>query len=844
MRWVLIGNEGIHGLRLSRIPFLLKGCPIHSSDPLIERMRMRCNGLAILLIGVVCNGALGQAEVETSRSDAIVSEKDEVELVTDSSVSEAINRRPDLSFANVTIDGEDSRRSLDSISADSVTSVEILKAVTPNQDADSRGGSISLKTRPGYEQKSISTKIGIETTYESLIGELGHEVNFSIGGPLNKARTVGGRLSLGIEKEKEGGDYTSKDWFRRNVDGVSQFALKELKVYDSREWNSTKELSASLDIKASDAFRLFWRGSYRNLSSREDRPHFEYRLNAGDYDAIDADGANVSGVEVERGFHQFQTETELTESSIGGEWERGDLEADFKLTYQDESTSPIDHLNLDFVMSDVDVRYDIENPRFPSVTITNDKGFNNAEAFDFEDFSMRDRWSNETDSIVSSNLKWKNVLGNEHLSMRFGVKSRARDEEVDSETSYYDSYSGAGGFNLAAVLLNDPGNDVLMGNYLLDTKADGPLTKAFVADHFESFRYDERRSRERSDSVSHQVDEQIDAYYGMFDLEVGKWRALVGLRQEDTSISFQSNEVLIGADRLDKDGDGDFDEVVYLGTNPTTGSSDYGHAFPNAHYRYKWNDRTTLIASYTNTIERPEYGDVVPFRQVKLEDREIEEGNPDLRPTLYTNIDLSLDVRVGDDGLVSLELFDRKLDDYIFSRESFISGGIYDGFELQRQENSSNAKLKGASITWSQPIAMPFIGEGLSFNANYVMLDTEIEYPARPGEILPLTRSPDSELKFALNYEREKLFVQLTIEQEDENIYRVARNPEEDRYYGPSSLMDLSLSYKLQDKTRWYLEWKNIKNESFWDLYEGDPSRPTYYRHRPWRVHTGMRFEL
>lgn len=805
---------------------------------------MRCNGLAILLIGVLCSRALGQTEVEAPRSDAIVSEKDEVELIDDSSVSEAINRRPDLSFANVTIDGEDSRRSLDSISADSITSVEVLKAVTPNQDADSRGGSISLKTRPGYEQKSISTKIGIETTYESLVGELGHDMSFSIGGPLNKARTVGGRLSLGFEKEKEGVEYTTKDWFRRNVDGVSQFALKELKVYDSREWNSTKELSASLDIKASEALRLFWRGSYRNLVNREDRPHFEYRFNSGDYDAIDDDGANVSGIDIERGFHQFESEIELTETSVGGEWGRGDLEADFKLTYQDESSSPIDHLNLDFVMSDVDVRYDLENPRFPSVAITNNKGFRDTEAFDFEDFSMRDRRTNETDSIISSNLKWKNVFGNENLSIRFGVKSRIRDEEVDSESSYFDAYSGAGGFNLAAVLLNDSGNDVLLGNYLLDTKADGPLTKAFVADHFGSFRYDERRSRERSDSLSHQVDEQIDAYYGMFDWEVGKWRALVGLRQEDTSISFKSNEVLIGADSLDKDGDGDFDEVVYLGTNPTTGSSSYGHAFPNAHYRYKWNDRTTLIASYTNTIERPEYGDVVPFRQVKLEDREIEEGNPDLKPTLYANIDLSLDVRVGDDGMVSLELFDRKLDDYIFSRESFISGGIYDGFELQRQENSSNANLKGASVTWNQPIVLPFMDEGLSFNANYVMLDTEIEYPARPGETLPLTRSPDSELKFALNYEREKLFVQLTIVQEDENIYRVARNPEEDRYFGPSSLMDLSLSYKLQDKTRWYLEWKNITNEPFWDFYEGDPSRPTYYRHRPWRVHTGMRFEL
>ena len=54
---------------------------------------MRCNGLAILLIGVLCSRALGQTEVEAPRSDAIVSEKDEVELIDDSSVSEAINRR-------------------------------------------------------------------------------------------------------------------------------------------------------------------------------------------------------------------------------------------------------------------------------------------------------------------------------------------------------------------------------------------------------------------------------------------------------------------------------------------------------------------------------------------------------------------------------------------------------------------------------------------------------------------------------------------------------------------------------------------------------------------------------
>ena len=97
---------------------------------------------------------LEESSAQNVDSEFIVSEKDEVELVKDSNVSEAI-QRPDLSFSNVTIDGEGSRQSLDSISAEDVTSVEVLKAVTPDQDADSRGGSIRLKTRPSYTQEDF-----------------------------------------------------------------------------------------------------------------------------------------------------------------------------------------------------------------------------------------------------------------------------------------------------------------------------------------------------------------------------------------------------------------------------------------------------------------------------------------------------------------------------------------------------------------------------------------------------------------------------------------------------------------------------------------------------------------
>ena len=382
------------------------------------------------------------------------------------------------------------------------------------------------------------------------------------------------------------------------------------------------------------------------------------------------------------------------------------------------------------------------------------------------------------------------------------------------------------------------------GEYLIDLKVDNDAALDFIDANLSDFAYNERRSRENSDATSYFAEETVDSYYGMMDFKSGKWRSIVGLRQENTSVRFNSNEVLLGKDVNDKDGDGNVDEIVYLSTTPTYGSTEYGNAFPNAHVRYRWNDRTTFIASYTNTIQRPFYSQIVPFRRVDLEDREIDEGNPDLDPTLYANIDMSVDVRVGDQGLMSFELFDRQIDDFIFQSESVVSGGLYDGFILERQEKSASAQMRGMKLTWNQPVRLPLISDGFSFNANFVKQETELEYPARPGEVLPLSRRPDNELKLALNYETDKIFAQLKIDHEDETIYQVASNPAEDVYIAPSKYMGLNVSYKLPKKSRLYVEWRNMTSEPYFATYEGDPTRSASYRIRPWRVTTGMKFEL
>lgn len=799
--------------------------------------------LALLATLLSTSALRGAKADEDAESDAIVSEKDSVELVADSAVSEAISRRPDLSFRNVTVDGETTQLSLDSISADSVTSVEVMKAVTPDQDADSRGGSISLKTRPAYQQASVSTKVSVESTYESITGEPGYELQLNVGGPLNEKRTWGGRLGVGYEDEREGIQWSFKDWYRKTVDGQNGYALKELKVFDTREWNRSQELNGGLDFKASEDLRLFLKGSYQLFNNAETMPHIEYRLKDGDHVALDANGGNVVGATIEQGLYQFESEYEEWESSFGGEWDRGDFQADFRVQHMKESFTPITYLNADFVMSDVDLRYDLEDPKFPTFAITNGADYNDSDAYVFEDATFRERINDETETLLSSNFKWRNAFGNERMILRLGMKSVTQDDLSGGESAYYDDYSGEGAFVLTDVMSTGSSSSPF-DRYPMNRKIDIDSMQAAMLPNLDSFEYNERRSRERSDSSAYFAEEQIDALYGMLDYRHEKWRSIVGIRQEITTVDFNSNEVLLGRDEADKDGDGDFEEIVYLSTTPTYGSTDYSNAFSNAHVRYRWSDRATFIASYTNTIKRPFYSQIVPYRRVDLEDREVEEGNPNLNPTLYANIDMSVDLQVGDDGLMSFELFDRQIDDFIFQRESVVQGGLYDGYELERLENSASAQKRGVSFTWNQPLKLPLIDEGFSFNANYVKQETELQYPSRPGEILPLSRSPEDEFKIALNYENDRIFAQLKIDQEDETLYQVGANPNEDIYVAPGSYMELNVSYQLQKKTRVYFEWANITNEPYFESYEGIPERSASYRFRPWSFETGMKFEL
>jgi hypothetical protein len=100
---------------------------------------------------------------------------------------------------------------------------------------------------------------------------------------------------------------------------------------------------------------------------------------------------------------------------------------------------------------------------------------------------------------------------------------------------------------------------------------------------------------------------------------------IAGVRIENTSQEYQGNQY-----------DADEDE----NTLTDKVSDSYINILPGLHLKYDFNKTTILRAAWTNTLARPNYFSLVPYREITREDNEIAIGNPDLIPTTSMNFDL------------------------------------------------------------------------------------------------------------------------------------------------------------------------------------------------------------
>ncbi|EDY81795.1 TonB-dependent receptor domain protein [Verrucomicrobiia bacterium DG1235] len=739
-------------------------------------------------------------------SDVIVSEREKVELVQDSNVSEAIERRPDLQFNNITIDGEASGSSLSDLPSEAVDSLEVMRAITPDLDADARGGSLNVESKPIFLLEESVNKLEASLEYDEEGSSWGQDFSIST------SRTTGNfgyRLGFSIDHYNSYNEASFSDWIYHEEQ--MHFAPEFLTVETEESEESEYKFNSRIDYKVSDSLYLFTRVDLGQEDREETNPSIVYRFDSGDYSNLTANSGQSANARIDRNLLDFSSEDTERFWQVGAVHDKDAFHLDAKVSIEKNRYYEPDWYIIEFEQNDVDLAYQWNDPQSIEVTT----GESQASDFAFDEI-VDERWHNDQDDLIATlNLKRSFETDRFKGFLKGGLKYRNREKRQNSDSHLHDQYNGA--FDLSDVAIDGGTSSELDKAYDIGPVAGASESHDFFEQNYANFPLNIRRTREHSDGNSYFVSEDITSAYVMLNTEWGAFRSILGGRVEETTISYEASEVVIG------------ENGEYIESLPRAGDRSYSNFFPSAHLRYFLNDRTTLIGSWTQSIKRPNYGSVVPFRSINYGNRSIEEGSPELKPTLFDNLDLSLDYELTENSTVSLELFRRDISDLVFWENTRIDSGEFAGFDLGRNRNGPSADRQGLNLIWNQSLQdWSQKLEGISFNLKASLIDSESEYPNRPHDTLPAVYDSDFSLQISATYDREKVFAQLTYSDRDDYLKSVDDLIWRDRYDRGREQLELSASYQINKNTRIFFEAENLLVSHNQD-YLGDTSRPMFF---------------
>lgn len=667
---------------------------------------------------------------------------------------------------------------MDVIPLDMLEAIEVSKAVTPEMDGDAVGGAVNLVTRKAPFEPRFT--VGLAGGYNQQ-----SEDNIAAGNILFGKRFAGDKLGVIASLSYDETDRGSDNFEVAYDDGLPE----EL---EQRDYEVNRKRIGSLmelDYDPNERMSFQLTTSYAQFDDQE----FRRRVTS-----VIPDG------ELERELKdRFETQSIISAKLGGSIFTASGSEFSFSVSHAYAREVEPGRLDTNFVQEDV-----VFNPNYASAPFN---GFNiqpNPQNEDFsryelDDIAREDNTTNDEHNAISLAYEMPVLFGDNNLArFKFGGKYRSKEKFRDVEVTKME----ADGLFLSDFI--DPNyneNDFLDGQYDMGSFHGRNQVRRLMASNDLEMEKDFEE-----DAADYLVEENQTAVYGMATLELDtRWTLVGGLRFESIEADYTGFEVL-----FDDAGD-------YVSTNPVTGGKTDDLLMPNFHAVYKLDDRTQLRGAVTRTYARARVFDQVPYRLILEEDREIEEGNPEIEMTDVWNLDLMFERYLGDAGLFSAGVFYKDMNDYIytFNRDAVVDG---ENFEIIKPLNGDTAELLGLELAFQKnftSLPAPFDGLGVFFNYTYTdsdatLSDRNIRLPGQAEETGNLQ----------LIYERNGWSFRLAANRHGEYILEVGDEAAEDVWVEEHTQLDLTASYTMRD-LKLYLEMVNLTDEEF-VIYEGSPELP------------------
>ncbi len=706
---------------------------------------------------------------------------------------------------------------LDLVPSDMVSQVEVTKALTPDMDADAIGGAVNLVTRAAPAERRISATLGSGRNFIS-------DDPMFIGSGIFADRFADDRLGVVLSgsyfDHQLGSDNIEAEWADEgNGAFVEEFQIREYQVRRVR-----RSLSAGLDFRLDDANTLTWRSIYNHRDDWENRFRLVIAMD-------EPDGSGNTMAEVEREskgglgndrIDNRRLEDQRTQShSLTGEHIFGGALLTWSAQWARASEVRPNERYILFIQEDVPVTANISDTRRPVF------GLPATVPADFELDELTEEFQDTRDRDINSRIDLSIPLAEGRTELTFG--GRLRDKNKVRENDFYEYDANSIG-SLADASIADYSNpDFRAGNYQVGELATGSYLGGL--DLTDAAQFDGEQVLDEFIPANFDADEQILGGYAMVEQKIGdKLEVIAGVRVEATTVEYSGFEYI------------DDDESF----SPTSGMKEYTNVFPSLLGTLRVSPRTNVRAAWTNTIARPNYYDLVPYRFVNNADSELEVGNPDLEATKSMNFDVMVEHFFPSVGIISGGVFYKDISDFIFGYTlddavDPVTGNTFD--EITRPENGGSASILGFEVAVQR--ALPF---GFGIYANYTFNESSVDglpIPGRENEDLPLPGTSKHTANGSLSFDRAGLSLRASVNFQDSFIDpgEVGDEAFFDRYYDRAVTVDMNGEFRLTPTIRAFFEANNLTDQPL-RYFQGVSDRLMQEEYYNRRVQLGIKADL
>lgn len=843
-------ETGNYTLTVSSVGFAPFSAPVSVAAGAVARVD------ALLQIGQVSEVVEVRAERQRGEVEALNRERtadnivqvlpsEVIRSLPNTNVADAVGRLPSVSLerdegegkyvqirgteprlSNVTINGvhvsspEGNVRQvkLDVIPSDLVESIEVSKTLSANQDGDAIGGSINLVTRtagdePFYSMSAIYGYTPIIngrslTRFDATVGRR-FGANKRLGVLFGGSYDYNGRGINDIEPSQGTNDFGDG---RGPVPVVFSNDIREYKYYRHRYG-----FAGSLDYRLKNGSSAYVRGLFSDFKDYGDT--WIYSPSPGTL-LTQSTSDNDGSVSYR---HYIRRPDQQIFSITAGEnlnFERYTLNYQFAVSRSRQKNNVYPTTYFDGP-SGVAFGIDTTNPLTPKFPVLNGINIYDPTAYTLSRIVTGDSRAREIDLEGSVSLARRYNWGQRFGSFEAGGKFRNGNKRQLVDQRTYDA-TGTPTLQLNQVLggVTDP--NYYFRQYTLGPLSDYDKILAFIAANPSAVRLNVNATRQRSDPNNYQTTERVYAGYAMNTLSFGRARLQTGLRLETTQSRFTGNQVT-----FDSNGN-------YVSTTPVPGRNTYTDLLPSVQFQYALTPNTNIRAAYGRGIARPNFSDLPPFIVENDRRRSVSVGNPALKPTRANNFDILAERYLKPYGIIQVGAFYKDLRDPIYSVQTPVTSGTFNGFSQTQPTNGQKAHIFGIEAALQQRlIFLPGLLSGFGVSANYSYTTSKAIVPNRTDNPALIRQAPNN-YNLDVTYDKRRLSARMGLTHNDAYIYQYnftdgadggVQGPNGDVYLYPHTQLDAQASYRIIGGLQLIGSFLNLNNEVF-GFYQGSPQYP------------------